>query len=145
VIEGGQSVNTIAAEARLLLDMRSEESKTLAAFEAQVREQVNAAAQPGLTFSVQVVGDRPAGRIAPEHPLVRCAMDVLGHLGVHGTLENSSTDANIPLSMGLPAVTVGITSGDNAHRLDEYIDTPFIASGLKQLLLLTLLVAERSF
>ncbi|MBZ0281140.1 MAG: M20/M25/M40 family metallo-hydrolase [Anaerolineae bacterium] len=138
LIEGGQSINTIAAEAGFWLDLRSEQSSELAKIEEQVRQLVKKTERADLRFQIEVVGDRPAGMIAPEHPLVRGALAALEIVGLRGTLENGSTDANVPLAMGYPAVTVGITRGGNAHRLDEYIETQPIAAGLHQLVVLTL-------
>jgi len=138
IIEGGRSINTIAAEAGLWLDLRSEESTALVRFEHEVRKLVDAAAKPNLTFKIDVVGDRPAGSIPTSHELVQAALTALEQTGVKGTLENGSTDANVPLAAGCPAVTIGITRGGNAHRSDEYIEVSPVASGMRQLLLLTL-------
>lgn len=138
IIEGGQSINTIATEAGFWLDLRSEQSTTLEQFEQHVREIINETKRPNLTFQVEVVGDRPAGSISPQHPLVDGALAALESVGVKGTLENGSTDANVPLAAGYPAVTVGVTRGGNAHRLDEYIETQAVGDGLRQLLLLIL-------
>ncbi len=140
IIEGGQSINTIAAEAGLWLDLRSEESTALGRFEREVRQLVAAVSKPNLSFDIEVVGDRPAGSIPASHNLVQLALDALEQSGVKGTLENGSTDANVPLASGCPAVTIGITRGGNAHRSDEYIEVSPIASGMRQLLLLTLAV-----
>ncbi|HVO42353.1 MAG TPA: M20/M25/M40 family metallo-hydrolase [Aggregatilineales bacterium] len=137
-IEGGRTVNTIASDASLLLDLRSEDCEILAALEAAVMRIVEVEHRPDVTFTVKVVGDRPAGAIPVDHPLVQMGSDVLQLLGVKPALEAGSTDANIPLSQGLPAIVVGITHGGNAHRLDEYIETQPIADGMWQLLLLTL-------
>ena len=138
IIEGGQSINTIAAEAGLWLDLRSEESAALTRFEREVRKLVEATSKPNLTFNIDVVGDRPAGSIPTSHELVQAALAALEQTGVKGTLENGSTDANVPLAAGCPAVTIGITRGGNAHRSDEYIEVSPVASGMRQLLLLTL-------
>lgn len=138
VIDGGQSINTIAAEASFWLDMRSEQSSELAKFEAKVHQLIQASQRPDLQFQTEVVGDRPAGTIAQNHPLVQGALAALELVGTRGTLENGSTDANVPLAAGYPAVTVGITRGGNAHRLDEFIETQPIAAGLHQLVILTL-------
>ena len=70
------------------------------------------------------------------------ALAALAQVGVHGTLETGSTDGNIPLSEGCPTVTVGITRGGNAHRLDEYVEVGSVAPGLRQLILLTVGAAE---
>lgn len=138
MIEGGEAINAIATNASLWFDMRSEDRAALEAFEAEVREYIAALTTDDLTFSVRIVGDRPAGRLSPEHPLVQGALAALAQVGAHGSLETGSTDANVPLSEDCPAVTVGITRGGNAHRLDEYIETQPVASGLQHLILLTL-------
>ncbi len=147
VIEGGTSVNSIAQSASLLLDMRSEDVEALRALADRVDALIERARRtPDLTVEVEVVGDRPAGRIPVDHPLVRtCAaageVAGLAKLGLHLQYEAGSTDANIPLSLGLPAVCTGITTGGNNHRLDEFIDLEPIPVGLRQTLLLALAVA----
>ncbi len=136
VIEGGRSVNSIAANASLLLDMRSEDRETLVALERQILSMVQARREPDVEFEVEVVGDRPAGSIPISHPLVQMARRALELVGAQPVFEAGSTDANIPLAAGLPAVTVGVAQGGNAHRLDEYMETPHVLDGLWQLLLL---------
>lgn len=143
IIEGGHSINSIATEASLWLDLRSEDRAALAALEQTVRGQVQMMAKGELKFTIEVVGDRPAGAISTDHPLVQYALAALKQTGVQGSLETGSTDANIPLSVGCPAVTVGITRGGNAHRLDEYIETRTITLGLRQVLLLLLTSAHQ--
>lgn len=138
MIEGGQSINTIAANAGFWLDLRSESSTALAELERQVRGLIESTARHDLSFEIEVVGDRPAGSIPPGHTLVQSALTALEQVGVRGALENGSTDANVPLAAGLPAVTIGVTRGGNAHRLDEYIETRPVASGFRQILLLAL-------
>lgn len=138
MIEGGEAINAIAAHAGLWLDMRSEEHGALNVLERQVRAVIASCAAPGLEWSVEVVGDRPAGAVEIDHPLVLAALAALEQVGTRGILERGSTDANVPLAAGMPAVTVGITRGGNAHRLDEYIETNPIAQGMRHLTLLTL-------
>jgi len=141
LISGGHSVNSLATHAELYLDLRSEDPATLSTLEAQVRRAADNAAQPGLSFTIDVVGDRPAGQIATHHPLVKLAAAALDAIDHPVTYERGSTDANVLLANGLPAVTIGITYGAHAHRLDEYIETAPIAGGIWQLLLLTLSAA----
>ncbi|MFN8376083.1 MAG: M20/M25/M40 family metallo-hydrolase [Anaerolineae bacterium] len=141
LIEGGQSINSIATHASLWLDMRSEQLATLQMLEQQVRSEVAALSRPELNLDIEVVGDRPAGSIALDHPLVSGAIAALAQVGVRATLETGSTDANVPLAAGCPAVTIGITRGGNAHRLDEYIESKPVEAGLRQLILLTLAAA----
>jgi acetylornithine deacetylase/succinyl-diaminopimelate desuccinylase-like protein len=143
MIEGGQSINTIASQASLWLDLRSENQAALAAFEQQVQSAVEAFTTAEIGFTTQVVGDRHAGQITPDHPLVQGALAALAQVGITGALETGSTDANIPLTAGCPAVTIGVTRGGNAHRLDEYIDTAPLGAGLRQLILLTLAATSR--
>ncbi len=143
LISGGQSVNSLASQAGLYLDMRSEDTETLAALEERVRALVEATGcVSGITASIDVVGNRPAGKLAVEHPLVRGAVAALAANGVEARYETGSTDANWLLAQGLPTVTLGLTTGSNAHRLDEYIDTAPFARGMRQFVLLALAAAE---
>jgi tripeptide aminopeptidase len=142
MIEGGHAINAIATRAALWLDLRSEAPETLAELERSVRGQIAALQSDELGFDVNVVGDRPAGRLAAEHSLVQLARAALERVGVRGMLETGSTDANVPLAHGCPAVTIGITRGGNAHRLDEYLETAPIPDGLRQLVLLTLAAGQ---
>jgi acetylornithine deacetylase/succinyl-diaminopimelate desuccinylase-like protein len=143
VIEGGTSVNTIAERAALLLDLRSVDPAALLDMVGQV-EQIVAdvrAAEPTVTIQAETVGDRPAGRIPPDHPLVRMATAAYGAVGIATTYDAASTDANIPLSRGIPAVCVGVCDGENAHRLDEYIEPTRLVAGMRALLWLALAAA----
>jgi len=142
VVSGGQSVNTIAPYAEMLLDMRSETREGLAALERTIMSLVESARTADLSFKVEVVGDRPAGHIPKTHPLPSLAADIMRHIGQVATFESGSTDANLLLAAGLPAVTVGITTGANAHRTDEYIDIPPVWDGMYQLALLVAGAAE---
>ena len=144
VIEGGTSVNTIAPHARLELDLRGEDAAALAAMVGQVqaivgRYQTVRWQQAGVSVTATVIGDRPGGGIADDHPLVEAAIRSLHAVDVkpQPSMRISSTDANIPLSRGIPAVCIGITDGGNAHRTDEWIATTPIGRGLHHLLWLT--------
>ena len=142
LIDGGTSINTIASNDSLWLDLRSEDAEALANLERQARSHIEASITPELRFSVEVVGDRPAGSIPHNHLLVQIALGSLDGLGVKGTLETGSTDANVPLSQGIPAVTVGITRGGNAHRFDEYIETAAVGQGMRHLFGVVMATAE---
>jgi len=136
LISGGQSVNSLASSAEFYLDLRSEDAATLAAFEAQVRDLLRSDAHPSVQFEAAVVGDRPSGGIPVEHPLVQLAAAALTAVGQKVEFQTGSTDANALLAMGLPTVTVGLTTGGNAHRPDEYIEVEPLAAGLWQVTLL---------
>lgn len=137
-ISGGTSVNTIAPEAMLELDLRSEGERTLKNLIGRVQHLVAAAERADVKASYQVIGSRPAGRIPAEHPLVGLAQRCLAEQGIRPNLAIGSTDANIPLSRGLPAVCIGLSTGHGAHTVQEYIHTSPLAAGLAQLEALTL-------
>lgn len=142
MLEGGQSINSIASKAGLWLDMRSERTDALQQLERTVRHHIDSLTNEGIRFDVEVVGDRPAGHMDIQHPLVQGALFALEETGVRGSLQIGSTDGNIPLADNCPTVTVGITRGGNAHRLDEFIETSPVENGMRQLLILTLSAAE---
>jgi tripeptide aminopeptidase len=133
IIHGGTSVNTIAAEAWIELDLRSEDSAQLANLTADVQAIVQAAQRPGVQAEMTRIGKRLAGQIADSHALVQLAGSVLEEIGVEPRLDIASTDANLPLSRGYPAICVGLTNGSNAHTKDEYIYTAPVKTGLMQL------------
>lgn len=142
-IAGGSSINTIAAQASLLLDLRSTAPGALQALVGQVERAVAEAraAEPGVEFMLETVGDRPAGGIPASHSLVRAAVAAYRAEGFAAALDIASTDANIPLSRGIAAVCVGVGDGENEHRLDEYIEPARIPAGMRALLRLVLLAA----
>lgn len=149
VIEGGRSVNTIAPSASMLLDLRSEDPDALARLVAQVTTLVEQHSIPGrngraaLTFTMEVTGDRPAGYISRSAPLVAWAEAALRQSGWQKPIfVTSSTDANIPLSLGAEAICLGLTESGNAHRTDEYLNPDWLPQGLSQLLLVTLAAAS---
>ena len=134
VILGGTSVNTIAAQAQLELDLRSVDGKALDLLVKRVEALVESTRKPGVEVTQELIGKRPAGNIPQNHPLVRLAKRCLMEQGIRSNLAIGSTDANIPLSRGIPAVCLGLSTGSGAHTLNEYIYTQPLAKGLRQLL-----------
>jgi acetylornithine deacetylase/succinyl-diaminopimelate desuccinylase-like protein len=144
VIHGGTTVNTIAAEAEMLVDMRSIDAGALANLETQVLEIITHAAKEGNgQVKLELVGDRPAGAIPATHPVVQTCMAVHRILGLQTFTEPGSTDHNVPLAMGLPGVCLSVTEGANEHRLDEYIETGPIPTGVKNILLAAVALTSR--
>lgn len=141
VIEGGTSINTIASNAWFNLDLRSVEAHALRRLADRV-DRVLTTNRRGLSVDVETVGDRPAGIVPADSRVVRLAIEILQELGVQPAGDASSTDANIPISRGVPSICVGLTSGGGVHREDEYIDLPPFTRGLAQLIELTLSVAD---
>jgi acetylornithine deacetylase/succinyl-diaminopimelate desuccinylase-like protein len=133
VISGGTSINTIAAEAHLELDLRSEDPAALQSLVAEVEALVTAADHPSVKFQAEIIGQRPAGSIPENHPLLKLAVQALKAQGKRPHLNIGSTDANIPLSQGLPAICIGLTHGRGAHTTGEYIYTECLQKGLAQL------------
>jgi di/tripeptidase len=132
-ISGGTSVNVIAPEASLELDLRSEGQEALTALVSAVDRLIQKANRAGVSVESQVIGQRSAGEISANHPLVTLARDSLSELGLEAGLISGSTDANVPLSRGYPAIVLGVTTGGSAHTVHEYINTKPIAQGLEQL------------
>jgi acetylornithine deacetylase/succinyl-diaminopimelate desuccinylase-like protein len=148
-IEGGTGVNVIPREASLDVDLRSESAQELARLDAFFRRAAREAAEdensarragtPPLELEVKLIGDRPGGVTAPEQALVRLALEATHSLGAKPYLDCSSTDSNIAISMGLPAVTVGAGGASaNTHTLDEWYDPHGRDLGLKRALLVAL-------
>ncbi len=129
-IGGGTSVNSIAFESWMEVDLRSESAQSLAKItqvfedamqEALARHNADRREGPQLSLALEPIGQRPAGQADRSAPLVRHASDALRFVGFAPRFVSSSTDANIPISLGIPAVTMsrgGFSS--RAHSLDEY-------------------------
>jgi tripeptide aminopeptidase len=144
VVSGGTSVNTIAEEAAMRVDLRSISAVELARLEAYFRQAVSEAvveenrlhAPSGTTVEarVELIGSRPSGETAADAPLVRTVVEASRAFGIRPIYDCSSTDSNVPISLGIPAVTIGCggTSG-NTHNTAEWYDPTNREAGLKRL------------
>ena len=132
-ISGGTTVNSIAALAECLLDLRSEDQEALVRLSQRVEALVASGDRTNVRLAWEVVGERPAGKLPVDHRLVRLATRCLERQGVKALPNIGSTDANIPLSLGIPAVCVGLTHGGNAHTPEEFIYVEPLAQGLTAL------------
>ncbi len=128
---GGTGINVLASEAKCELDLRSEDPKLLAKLAFQVEGLLKDADREGVKMVAEIIGERPAGEISADHALVHLAVMCTREQGLNAALTAGSTDANIPLSRGIPAVVMGITTGGGAHTLNEYINTEPIAKGME--------------
>ena len=144
MLYGGTSINTIASHASFDLDLRSESAESLQKLVDQCHKIVHKTRLSSQSeITITPIGNRPAGKIDRQTPLIRDAEIALQAVGCKKVrFLRGSTDANIPLSLELPAVCIGLTRSGHAHRADEFIDTPFLANGMQQLLLLALASAE---
>ena len=144
-IEGGTSINSIAQMAHMLLDLRSEDTGALEDLVRQVEAlvlQLRHNYDDAIAIDMEPIGNRPAGKIARDAPLIQWADAALRQAGCRQIFYiASSSDANIPLSRGLNAVCIGLAESNYAHRLDEYLDPKYLPRGMAQLLLLTLACA----
>ncbi len=134
-IQGGTSINTIASHAEIEIDIRSDAAEEIGAIETQIRDLTAGINTDEVTIEMTNIGTRPAGAISEKHPLVLVALDSYKAIGKEiCSLEAGSTDASYPLSLGLPAICVGITKGGGAHSLNEYIEISPIERGYAALL-----------
>jgi tripeptide aminopeptidase len=156
-IEGGTSVNSIPSSAHMKVDLRSESETELAALETLLRdavkagidEEMSAARERGmagssnmLSLKINVLGVRPAGELPENSPLLTALLAADNQLGNRSRRERSSTDANIPLSLGIHAISLGAGGrSGGAHTLEEWYDPAGRELGLQRVALTVLGVA----
>ena len=131
-IGGGEGINMRAREAWLELDLRADDPDALAAMAREIEELLENV-DPPLTVDQDVLGDRPAGHVDPDHPLVRAATEALTEAGTSSTSPATSTDANAAHVRGIPAIAVGVTRGSGEHTPEEWIETAPIEDGVRVL------------
>jgi tripeptide aminopeptidase len=156
-IRGGTSVNSIPENAQAAVDFRSTSTDQLNRQEAALRRAVEEAVEKSnleakdagsaskgpLTFSIVKIGDRPAASLAADSPLLEALRAVDRHLGLRTDLRLGSTDANLPLSLGVPSLSLGAGGeGGGAHTLAEWYSAKDRELGLRRVLLFTLATLE---
>ena len=150
-VGGGISINSIADEAWMEVDLRSSDSQILESLDQQFRQAVTEALaderarweNDGLTVLTTRVGDRPAGRILPESPIVRAVISVTRALDLPFIVEEGSSDANVAISLGIPALWVGAGGrGTGVHSLSETFDTTDSWKGTQRALLLAVALTQ---
>jgi acetylornithine deacetylase/succinyl-diaminopimelate desuccinylase-like protein len=151
-IQGGTSINTIPEQAVVKIDLRSSDPARIDDLERHLRQAASEAcaetqarsSQPRLRLqhSITLVGERPAGELSANSPLLAAIRAVDAQLGIDSQLLRASTDANIPLSLGLEAISIGAGgSGGGAHTVHEWFDPSGRDQALKRITLLILLLA----
>jgi acetylornithine deacetylase/succinyl-diaminopimelate desuccinylase-like protein len=152
LIEGGSSVNSIAQSARAKVDIRSESNQKLdelvdllgAAVERARDVENQRATGSKVAVKMKEIGSRPAAALPENAPILQYLRAVDAHLGIRSHLDTSSTDANIPLSLGIPALAIGAGGlGGGAHTTQEWFRPEGRDLGLKRILL-TLLMLMRN-
>jgi acetylornithine deacetylase/succinyl-diaminopimelate desuccinylase-like protein len=152
-IEGGTAINAIPERAAARFDLRSTEPEQLIRLEVELHRAVEdavlaaGAAQKShakeLRFTIEKIGDRPAGQLPAASPLMDLLRAVDRHLAIRTEQRVASTDANIPLSLGVPAVSIGAGGeGGGIHTQSEWFDSKGRELGLRRLLLLLLALAN---
>jgi tripeptide aminopeptidase len=146
-VEGGTSVNSIPYDSRLKVDIRSESEEELVRLENALRESVAAGVKDEmdnarernrgkLDWKVSVIGSRPGGDLPSDSQLLAALRAADDYVGNHSRTERSSTDANIPLSLGIDAIAIGAGgNGGGAHSLQEWYEPAGREIGLKRVLL----------
>ncbi|MCA1626310.1 MAG: peptidase dimerization domain-containing protein, partial [Acidobacteria bacterium] len=147
-IEGGTSVNSIARTASLEMDMRSASAGELAKLDARFKEAAQTAlgeensrwtSESKLTVEVKPIGKRPTGTQAADAPIVQAALAADRALGIKSELDASSSDSNVPISLGIPAITIdGGGRSFGTHSLDEIFDSTDSHLGSQRALLTVL-------
>lgn len=150
-IGGGTSVNSIPFEAWMEVDMRSADAASLQSLDAKFHKAVDDAVAAenarwnsrALSVDKALVGNRPAGRAPATSPIVQAAASVTRALGFPVSMDEGSTDANYPQSLGIPAITIdGGGRGRGAHALDELFDTTDSWQGTLRAVLLTVALTQ---
>jgi tripeptide aminopeptidase len=146
-VEGGTSVNSIPYEASLKVDLRSESDDEIVRMENALRDCIAAGVKDEmdnardrsrgkLDWKVNLIGSRPGGELSADSPLLAALRSADDALGNKSRIERSSTDANIPLSLGIDAIAIGAGgNGGGAHSLQEWYEPAGRAVGLKRVLL----------
>jgi acetylornithine deacetylase/succinyl-diaminopimelate desuccinylase-like protein len=153
-IGGGMSVNAIPRDAWLEVDLRSTSPTALARVDHDIRMIAHVAAEeengrrahatPPLRCRVDIIGDRPCGETASEHPLVAAAVEATRCIGREPELTVASTDANVPISRGIPAIAIGAGGrGGEAHTPDEWFENSDGTLGIARAL--TIVVGAAGF
>jgi tripeptide aminopeptidase len=151
-IGGGTSVNAIPYEAWAEVDMRSADPAALKFLDTKFRKAIDDAVadenkrwgSKQLTVDVALVGDRAAGRTGADAPIVVAAVSATKALGLPVTLDEGSTDSNVAMNMGIPAITIdGGGRGTGAHALDEAFDPTNSWQGTQRALLIALALAQQ--
>ncbi|MBQ7049660.1 MAG: M20/M25/M40 family metallo-hydrolase, partial [Firmicutes bacterium] len=134
-ISGGTSVNTIAQQAEMLYEFRSDEKESIEIMEEKFNAVIEAYRQKGVEVNVTVVGERPCSAEVDERVQSemagRIADAIQRYFGWQPSASKASTDCNIPLAAGIPAVCTGCILGQGAHTREEYVEIDSLLPGLK--------------
>ena len=134
-ISGGTSINTIAQSAKMLCEYRSDDEECLAIMKSNFERIFDDAKNRGLDVNVTPLGERPCmGKV--DLSKIERLVDICGSVihevtGITTITYSSSTDCNIPLSLGIPAIAIGVYNGDGAHTREEWVEKASLPLGLE--------------
>lgn len=135
VISGGTTVNSIAQQAEMLYEYRSDDEKALAMMRDQFRKLMAESENEEVHFETELLGERPCGaRVDPAAAKAlweRCTRVIKETTGQEAYAASGSTDANLPLSLGVPALTFGLYRGEKSHTREEWLEIGSLKTGLK--------------
>jgi tripeptide aminopeptidase len=152
IVEGGSSINSIPTVARAKLDLRSEDSAVLenltallsSAVESGLERENRTARAVRLSAKIKDLGSRPGGGLPRDSPLLETIRSVDHYLNIRSKVDCASTDANVPLSLGLPAVSIGSGGlGGGAHTREEWYQPEGREIGLRRILLILASLLDR--
>lgn len=153
IIEGGASINSIPSSARAKLDLRSEDPGTLEelcgllnrAVERSLERENRAPRSSKLAAKIKELGSRPGGKLPEQSPLLQTVQAVDAYLGIRSRVDCASTDANVPLSIGFPAISIGAGGqGGGAHTNQEWYQPEGREPGLRRILLVLAALTEQN-
>jgi di/tripeptidase len=151
VLEGGSSINSIPTQARTKVDIRSESAVKLdeiagiltSSVERALEVENGRATGGRLTARIKEIGSRPGGRLPEDAPILAMIRAIDAHFGIRSHIDCASTDANIPLSQGLPAISIGAGGqGGGAHTPQEWFHPDGREFGLKRIMLALCLLSR---
>ena len=153
IVEGGTSINSIPSQARAKLDLRSERPALLedlgslltSAVERVLERENRPVRSAKLAAKIRELGTRPGGKLAEDAPLLKAIQSVDAYFGIRSKIECASTEANVPLSLGMPAISIGTGGqGGGAHTEHEWYQPENREAGLRRILLLLACLFEQS-
>lgn len=133
-ITGGNSINSIAQHCVFSLDIRSEDKHALFELENKILELIKQGADKSIQIKPELIAERPCGELSSNTELMRKITEIRFDMGLELKFLSGSTDANIPLSLNIPAVCFGVGIGGGAHTMEEYIEIDSIFMGMKHLI-----------
>ncbi len=134
IIKGGTSINTIAQDVEIAVDLRSIDETSLEQLYKEFMSIIEKHESDQVRISIQTLGERPCGKTSHDSDLIKKLMEIRQEFGMAMNFNASSTDANYPISLGIPSVSFGVAQGKGVHTLDEYLIVESVKTGMNHLM-----------